>query len=455
MKRLLLVFLVTFSLSNFAQDCYTVSATSFSTLSSSLSSISAPTDNIVWVSRTSGNPATNREISVSTDGGLTFTPKVCNLPPTTGNAVGISNVCGVSATTGYLACNGTGGGIWKTTDAGTTWTKQTSALYNDAAGDSFPNFVHFWDANNGVTMGDPAGGYFEIYTTTNGGTNWVRTPSSAIPAFLTPPAPETYREYGLTNQFVVTGNTIWLGTTFGRILKSTDKGLTWTAFQTPVIAFSGGAGTPGPALFNANQDWKNDLEGTITDSDFNYWRTSDGGATWVQNTNGIPHNFDFAYVPGTTSTVICTGEDVVDTGRFNSYSFDDGATWTRCAQTVGSFGGILEVRSPTVGWLSGFTTSATVGGIWRMTGSQLPTQNFSADKLFTVSPNPTADKLNLSGANINQVQITDILGKVVFNNSYSSLSNIELSIAEFTSGMYMVKVTNNEGISSVVKVVKQ
>ena len=456
MKKILLLLLISTSLNSFAQpNCFTVSSTGFSTASSGLSSISAPTDNIVWVSRPSGDPITNREISVSTDGGVTFTPKVCTLPPTTGNAVAISNVCGIDATTGYVACHGTGAGIWKTTNAGTTWVKQTTALYNDSAGDSFPNFVYFWDANNGVTMGDPAGGYFEIYTTTNGGTNWVRTPSSAIPAFLTPPAPETYREYGLTNQFTVTGNTIWLGTTFGRILKSTDKGLTWTFIETPVIAFSGGVGTPGPAGFNANMDWKNDMIGTITDSDFNYWRTTDGGVTWIQDFNGIPQNFDFAYVPGTASTVVCTGDDINDAGRYNSYSFDDGLTWERCAQSAGSFGGILEIRSSTVGWLSGFTTSSSVGGIWRMTGPQLPTSSFVSNKSVNISPNPATSNLSINGINISQVQITDMLGKVIFNNNYSSIGNLDVNIGSFNSGIYLVKVTNNDGISTTEKVIKQ
>ena len=460
MKKLLLVFFISYSLATFAQpECFTIGSTGWSTNGAGITSMSAPTDNIVWIARPSSNNATppvitNREIGVSTDGGVTFTPKVCVFPPATGNALAISSICGLSSTVGYVACNGAGDGVWKTTDAGTTWTKQTTALFNDP--DSFNNFVYFWDANNGVTMGDPAGGYFEIYTTTNGGTNWVRTGSAAIPAPVSSGSGTTFiLEAGLTNQFTVTGNTLWLGTTFGRILKTTDKGLTWTAINTPVPGFSGGPGTNAPANFNANQDWKSDLVGTITDNEFNYYRTADGGTTWVQDVNGIPLSFDFAYVPGSVSTVVCTGEDVDKTSRFNAYSFDDGLTWTQCAQQNGSYGGIYEIRSPTVGWLSGFTVSSSVGGIWRMTGSQLPTQTFSADKLFTATPNPTSNKLDLSGANINQVQITDILGKIVFNNNYSSLSNVELNIAEFTSGIYMVKVTNNEGISSVVKVVKQ
>ena len=69
--------------------------------------------------------------------------------------------------------------MYKTTDGGLTWDKQETA---------FPGFngnpivIHFFDSNNGVCVGDPNNGYWAIYTTTNGGTNWIRVPSANIPA---------------------------------------------------------------------------------------------------------------------------------------------------------------------------------------------------------------------------------------------------------------------------------
>ena len=119
------------------------------------------------------------------------------------------------------------GGIWKTIDGGATWTKQPTAQFN-SPNYSFTNHVYFWNANEGVAMGDAADGYFEIYTTSNGGELWTRVPSSPV---LIPLAEN---EYGINGNFIVNGDTIWALTLFGRLLKSVDKGLHWTVSQTPM-----------------------------------------------------------------------------------------------------------------------------------------------------------------------------------------------------------------------------
>ena len=83
----------------------------------------------------------------------------------------------------YNAVAGSGGGIWKTTDGGGTWTQQGLGSIFDA--NSFPNVVHFWDDSVGFAMGDPnPGTQYEIYTTTDGGTTWTRTPALNIPASI-------------------------------------------------------------------------------------------------------------------------------------------------------------------------------------------------------------------------------------------------------------------------------
>src|SRR5690606_35089027 len=88
----------------------------------------------------------------------------------------------------------------------------------------------FFDINNGITQGDPASGYFEIYTTTDGGTNWTRVPNANIPTPLS-------GEYGYNNMFETVGDIIWFATNKGRLYKSTDKGLNWTVSQTPATDF--------------------------------------------------------------------------------------------------------------------------------------------------------------------------------------------------------------------------
>jgi len=72
--------------------------------------------------------------------------------------------------------------ILKTSDGGNTWVKQTTAF---PASGGCPNWVYFFDANNGVSMGDPTNGYFEIYTTTNSGDNWTRVSKDQTSTQLT------------------------------------------------------------------------------------------------------------------------------------------------------------------------------------------------------------------------------------------------------------------------------
>ena len=164
---------------------------------------------------------------------------------------------------GFITCGN--GQILRTTNGGTNWTKQPTALFDSA--DSYPNFVYFWDANNGIAQGDPESGEFEIYTTSDGGTTWNRVPGANIPN----PSP-IGAEFGYFNRYTVSGNTIWFGTDQGRIFKSSDKGLTWTVnlIPTPSIDF-------GLDRFTFSDSNKGLL---MTYNPVELFNTTDGGATW-------------------------------------------------------------------------------------------------------------------------------------------------------------------------------
>ena len=207
--------------------------------------------------------------------------------------------------------------IYKTTDGGTTWTAATG-VFNNAL--SFPNVIHFFDQNNGVAMGDPVEGYFEIYTTTNGGDNWVRVPSGNIPAALTD-------EIGIVSQFAVYNNTIWFGTfatTAIRIFRSTDMGYTWTVLNT----FPGGLTSWWPRIA-----FRDSLHEIAFTEERLCSRTSDGGMTWT--TDSLPSWVEFAslpaYIPGTLATYVVNAIGLI--GKEEQYisliSTDDGVTWKR------------------------------------------------------------------------------------------------------------------------------
>lgn len=449
MKKLLLLTLILTGFVSKAQQTYwEEKSTGFLTAATNETDISYAIGdpNVVWIFATAGDGSGDfyQQWGRSLDGGETWTVGNINIGSTD---LAIGDICAINATTAYIAvfpnAAGVTGGVWITTDSGATWQRQSTASFNTGT-ESFTNIIHFWDAQKGVTMGDPASGYFEIYTTTNGGTNWVRVPSSNIPTPLD-------GEYGYTNNFEVYNNVIWFQTNKGRLYKSTDFGLTWTAKSTPLTDWSGDAGG-GLAM-------KDENNGIIVARDFRFFRTSDGGNNWVPEVpTGYFRNFEVAFVPGTVDTYVTTGEDPDGIGRGSSISADGGVSWLDIndIDVVPNDGAnSLSFYDPTHGLAGGFTTDSVTGGIWKWIADTLANPTFSNDKAFTASPNPTSGLLQLSGKNIATVNVYDVLGKQVFANNYSALSNVEINMAALNNGVYMVKVTNAQGNASTIKVIKQ
>lgn len=123
----------------------------------------------------------------------------------------------VNATSWFAATSGT---VWRTTDAGVTW---TGLPIVDAGGAPLPmqvNEIHFTSANNGFAIGLYNNGATEaILRTQNGGTNWTVVHSST--------AGSTPREF-FDMDFQTTSDGAVVGRN-GRILSTTNGGTTWTA----------------------------------------------------------------------------------------------------------------------------------------------------------------------------------------------------------------------------------
>lgn len=453
MKKLLLFASLVLTFPVFSQTTFwTEYPTSQPATSTGMRSISIVDDNIAWLSMSCGTSGctTIRRYSRTTNGGTVWSTGVVDLGATSAD-LEIANIHGIDENTAFASVfpkASSPGGVWKTTDGGTTWVKQSTASFNDAA--SFTNLVYFWNANEGIAMGDPANGYFEIYRTTNGGTNWTRLGST--PALV----PIDAQEYGLTNQFTVNGDNIWIGTTFGRILKSSDRGLTWSVYQSPIPDFGGGingSGSGDMAFTDANN-------GLLQTDAYELFSTSDGGANWAAVTvapDTALKNFGISEIPGQPNQYISVGEDLLNSpNRGSAYTIDGGITWVPIDDVDQVDGGVVAFLNNNTGFASGFSTSAAVGGIWKWNGINLLANTaFSADKLFTAYINNATRTLQVNGKNISNVAVYDVLGKQVFNGSYTSVDTVSINVDSFNSGVYMVKIANAEGNTSTIKVIKQ
>ena len=403
-------------------------ASGFSTASRGIFNISIADENTVWATAYDGTGSvTNiQEFTKTSNGGDTWTAGTINLGDTD---LGIGMIHAYSSTTAWVAAypNGTGqtGGIWKTTNGGTTWTRQNSASYDNAS--SFTNVVYFWDANNGFCQGDPINNEFELYTTTNGGTTWTAVPGANIPDPLS-------GEYGYTNSYDNAGNNIYFATNKGRIYHSSDKGYHFEVFDTPLSDFQDGSFS-----------FKDASNGIIVNNEGNVYRTSNGGQNWSQlSTNGIVFTHSVCWIPG-SNTIFTTGAAQDASG--SSYSTDAGENWT----TIDSEQHLcIRFIDAQTGWSGWFNTDASNGGMWKWNPTNTNFDNtFNENIPLSIYPNPANDLINIvfqENQNISNLKIFNVSGQLIYENPNNNLSNNKLIIntSSFVHGIYIVQISTDK-----------
>jgi photosystem II stability/assembly factor-like uncharacterized protein len=270
---------------------------------------------VVWASGTDGTYARTE------DGGKTWKSDV--VPGAA--KLDLRDVHAVDGKTAYLLSAGPSdlSKVYKTTDAGRSWTLQFTNP--DASG--FLDAIAFWDADHGLAFGDPVDGRFAVFATDDGGKNWTRTPPEGMPAAM--PGEGAFAASGTC--LVVEGKSnAWFGTggaKTSRVFRSTDRGKTWAVSETPVKA-----GTPSSGIFSLafrdaehgiaiGGDYKrpDDEGGSIA-------LTSDGGKTWRAAKGKPPTGFRsaVAYIPSVEGpTLVAVGTSGAD------MSSDEGENWKR------------------------------------------------------------------------------------------------------------------------------
>lgn len=435
-KTLLIVFAMALAIG--AQAQWIVQSTNFPNQSTGVRTISIASDDVVWVSPydgTAGSTANYRMYSKTVDGGntwvygdITAVPSTCAIAMI--HAVDANNAYAVAYPSGSTL---TGQGIYRTTDGGATWARQTTAAFTGSS--SFSNVVWMDAEGNGFCQGDPLDGYFELYTTTDFGENWTRVPEANIAAPLA-------GEYGYVGQIESVGSTIWFTTNKGRIYRSTDKGLNWVAFQTPLSDF-------GSTTMSGNVSFTNDDYGLIVNKDGNLWKTEDGGENWTAIT-ATTKSADIAFVQG-TMFVVTTGSKTGDTG--SAWSEDGGMTWNVNADD-GDQHTEMAFNANHVGWSGGFTGQDGSGGIFKYDGTFLAVEDMDAAQNVTCFPNPTNDFLQVQAeAQIQDVRILNFLGQEV-SRVAGTANYMTLDLGQMQSGIYFVEV-NTINSKQTVKVVKK
>jgi photosystem II stability/assembly factor-like uncharacterized protein len=445
MKKLLLCFSL-IALTSTINAQWTSQATGFSAASRGLTEIKIVDANTVWgiAYDGSGLGLDIQEFTVTTNGGDSWNPGTIDVGNTTLQITNISPVSGTTAWVGAFDSTNGLGGVFKTSNGGSTWEQQNSSAYT-TPGVSWFNVVHFFNANVGLTMGDPIGsglGEFEIYKTIDGGDNWTAISATALPNPLS-------GEYGYNGGYAAAGGSFWFTTNKGRVYRTTDQGVTWTVSQAPITDFGGEAQNGRIYFSDANNGYlqKNVVAGAVTTR--TYATTTNGGATWSTPVPFTGTRFILNYIPGTTTMVATSQAAPVGT----SVSTDNGATWTDIEPTGLEQRGASAFLNLTTGWCAGFSTDALTDGVYKLTGT-LGTQNFENATKFKVYPNPANSIVTISAANVDsyKLSVTDITGKVVMTKSLNGIENT-LDISSLSTGAYFFELSS-DNIKDVVKILK-
>jgi photosystem II stability/assembly factor-like uncharacterized protein len=402
--------------------------------------ISIVNENVVWAIcydgvNGLGGPTPILDFTRTTDGGATWIPGTMGNDPT----LAFSTICALSDNEAWVAMHKhnftTGGGLFHTIDGGATWTQSNPGVVFDNG--SFPNFVYFKDALHGIAGGDANGGYFEIYTTIDGGINWMRTPQANIPD----PLPGGIG--GWFNGYAVVGDNVWFGNNLGQMYRSADFGQTWSVH------------TVDPAMnmvyeIAFNDDGLHGLTNLRTPNNtVILFSTADGGVTWTQM---VPtpqwKRSRVTSVPG-TSTFVSTS--VVGANRGSSYSTDNGVSWTVIESLVPK--AACKFLNSTTGWGGGFfndinPNAPMSGGLWKWDNTVLLGLNENISKSFYVlSPNPAADVLNISlGADsaTDDLKFYNAIGVLV--KEIDNTNGLEIDIRNLPLGMYIIESKKHPGI---------
>ena len=281
-----------------------------------LRGVSVVSDQVAWASGSGGT------VLRTIDGGRVW--QTLSVPDAA--ALDFRDIDAMSATVAYVLSigNGPASRIYKTTDAGQTWTLQ----FQNSEPDAFFDAMAFWDEQRGIAFSDSIAGQFYILRTTDGGAHWTRVPPASLP-----PALDNEGAFAAsgTNVAVAGQRHVWIATgaaARSRVLRSTDGGETWAVAETPLAS--------GPATGAFSIAFRDTRHGVIVGGDYenpetavdNAAVTSDGGKTWRPATGLSGYRSAVAHLPGGGRGMQVwlalgpTGADV---------STDDGRTWSRMA----------------------------------------------------------------------------------------------------------------------------
>ena len=205
---------------------------------------------------------------------------------------------------------------------------QKQLVYEERHEKVFYDSMQFWNDNEGIALSDPTDGCLSIILTKDGGKTWHKSLCDKLPKMNKGEA-----AFAASNSnIIINGNDTWIvsGGKKSRVFYSSDKGITWNVYETPIVQ-----GEAMTGIFTA--DFYNNKIGFIAGGNYekpnqnfqNKAVTFDGGKTWklVGENAGFGYASCIQFIPNSNGKcLVCVGS----TGLF--YSNDMGNSWTQLSQ---------------------------------------------------------------------------------------------------------------------------
>lgn len=323
--------------------------------------------------------------------------------------------------------SGLGRAIYKTEDGGATWQQKS---INASAGVFLrllePNHI-FCQANKGVATSADDGATWEThiiegYGITDDEYNGVVSGS---------------------NMACAVGDTIWVGTSEGRVVRSTLYG------QAHEI-FSVASGMYIQCVSFIDHQKGMLIYYNLNTGAYGISRSFDGGSTWSA-TPSQPEEIiscQLSYVPGTSGTYILTPDPFAANHDYY-LTTDFGETWYNEGSIDGDNFNCVQFLNPTTGWVSAYEESTQNGSplVYKWSGD-LPTGTNAMDQSlsgFTIYPNPASATIFLhfdEDLTEDQIQtLYDHTGKVILCRK---TNQTEIDIRSLPPGLYTVNIISGD-----------
>jgi len=199
--------------------------------------------------------------------------------------------------------------------------KEGKLVYQENHPKAFYDAMDFWNDQEGIAVGDSTDGCLSVIITRDGGETWRKLLCDELPK-----GKENEGAFAASDtNIAIVGDKTWVATTAGRIYFSSDKGLTWVVYDTPIVKDKETEGIYSIDFYDVLNGFA--IGGDYTQPDTNQAnkiRTQDGGKTWELVAQGQDPGYRSCvqYIPnGEGQELVAIGFKGID------YSRDGGSNW--------------------------------------------------------------------------------------------------------------------------------